>query len=256
MLKPLFAEVGLLYIIMATYWALLADELKVRIWGDSVYATDQTFSNLLQAVSQVAFLPLFHRLRQLLHEKQQRVHQMQSFELAKVDCTVPSDREFIYMSILDWYGSEEGFEQYVRGPLADELVRPFTQIDFPAVYWLMTLTPVIGMGLDFWLNEILRRSNPDPLQAFLAWVIATPLTFMNVLHLCYYLCDCLRPGPGILDFVKSLLVWLVLLFGTSMMFQQHGLLGFGVHVTLAACAAHVAINFLLRWAMRSRKCSK
>ena len=190
------------------------------------------------------FVLLVHMLRRLFHEKRQLIENMKSFELANVSCRVASDRDFIYAGIREWYGSEEAFEQYVKGPLYDELAFPFRKSHFPAVYWLMLMTPVLSAEVDYWLAGL---ESFDLYISFLAYVVAASLLSMNLLSLGLLLCDVFaRPAAGIWDYGKTLLIWLLLglgLYGLNL--QTDLILRESREVALGVCAAQAVACFLL-----------
>lgn len=65
---------------------------------------------------------LVHLLRFYMSEKYQLLMDLKHFDLRKVFCRTEFDKNFIYSAISDWYGSEDAFMRYVRGPLREELL--------------------------------------------------------------------------------------------------------------------------------------
>ena len=248
-MKPLFLEVGLLHVIFATYLLLLTDEVKVRVYGDAGDENDW-LAQCLTIVSFLPFLPLLRSLCQLCREKNRLIYEMRNFELAKVSCRVSSDRNFIYAGIREWYGSEEAFEEYVRHELSEELTGTFLRWDFPAVYWLLMVTPMITAGVDLWLQRVavLKASTQVAIEEFLGWVFLVPLTFVNILQLCFVLCDLAATRCGICRYdlyAKAMSIWLLmgLLF---VLLSQATLDQLPVEMVIFVCACNLLVFFLLR----------
>ncbi|CAJ1376869.1 unnamed protein product [Effrenium voratum] len=68
------------------------------------------------------------------------------FSLSNVQSRLEKDREFIYKSINDWYGSEEAFTEHVRGPLKKELLA--STADLPVQYSFLMVLPFFSVSLD------------------------------------------------------------------------------------------------------------
>ncbi|CAE7786123.1 unnamed protein product [Symbiodinium necroappetens] len=148
----------------------------------------------------------------MCYEKRQMISALRTFDLAKVDCKVPRDKDFIYEGIRMWYRSPEGFEEYVRGPLADELTEPFFFLTLPMVYWAMAMTPVVSAEMDVWLPALQQGMSTDKaVAAFLVLVLTAPLFCMNIMQLILFLCEHLSSKPaGFLEYCKTMLVWLIM----------------------------------------------
>mmetsp|Transcript_22502 Transcript_22502/g.53032 ORF Transcript_22502/g.53032 Transcript_22502/m.53032 type:complete len:547 (-) Transcript_22502:87-1727(-) len=211
LLKPLFLEMGLLSVILAIYFFVIVEDIKVRFLGNRSY--DMSWIPLvLTCCSLLPFLLLLHGLRRMCYEKRQMISALRTFDLAKVDCKVPGDKDFIYEGIRMWYRSPEGFEEYVRGPLADELTEPFFFLTLPLVYWAMAMTPVVSAEMDVWLPTLQQGLSADEaVAAFLVLVITAPLFCMNIMQLILFLCEHLSSKPaGFLEYCKTILVWLIM----------------------------------------------
>ncbi|CAE7555658.1 unnamed protein product [Symbiodinium natans] len=253
-LKPLYLEVGLLYLILANYMFALIEEGRVRVAGDPAW--DDWSVIVVRVGTTLPYALLIHGLRRLLHEKHRLMENIRCFELAKVSCRLQSDRDFIYTGIREWYGSEEAFEQYVRGPLYDELIRPFRRSDFPAVYWLMAMTPVFASYVDLWLtrNRVSVLSGLDHFQQFMELFVANSVAFMNLMVLTFLLCYCLAlPAAGMCDFGKTLLAWLLLIMGLGAAVLQSDIMSTW-EVTVGMSAAQVVACVFLRWVVQRFDC--
>ena len=80
---------------------------------------------LLKLIRLLRLSPIFllvHLLRFYMSEKYKLLSDLRHFDLEKVFCRTEFDRSFIYSAIRHWYGSEETFMRYVRGPLRQELL--------------------------------------------------------------------------------------------------------------------------------------
>ena len=98
-----------------------------------------------------AFLPLcmvFHFLRKNLLAKRELFAELRNFDLNKVACKREFDWKFIYSAIEEWYGSQEAFTAFVRGPLKEELLAKQADTRLPLKYTLIILTPVLSVGMD------------------------------------------------------------------------------------------------------------
>ncbi|CAE7344986.1 Pol [Symbiodinium natans] len=251
-LKPLYLEVGLLYVILANYIVVLVEEARVRYAEDEAWDVDGWWVLARVSIS-IPYALLLHGLRRLCHEKRHLIENIRRFELAKVSCRLKSDRDFIYAGIREWYGSEEAFEQYVRGTLYDELVHPFRRSDFPAVYWLMAMTTLFANQVDIWVTNYRNTSSVSSglyqFRRFLALVVADPLTGINGMSYTFFLCDYLaRPAAGMCDYGKTVLVWSVLMLGTYGWLLQSDIMAASerIEVTIAICAAQAVAYVFLR----------
>ena len=250
MLKPLYVEVGLLYVILVNYMFTLIEEGRVRVAGDPAW--DDWSVIIVRVGTTLPYALMIHGFRRLLHEKHRLMENIRCFELAKVSCRLESDRDFIYTGIREWYGSEEAFEQYVRGPLYDELIRPFRRSTFPAVYWLMAMTPVLASYVDLWLvrNRVSVLSGLDHFLQFLELFVADAVTLMNLMVLTFLLCYCFAgPAAGMCDCGKTLLVWLLLIMGLFAAVLQSDIMSTW-EVIVGISAAQVVAGVFLRWVVQ------
>ena len=150
-LKPLFVEtcvaVGLVFIYLQ----------KFMNWAFHTIGWPDTLSLVLRLIATLAFT---HYFRELLYTRCQLINDLRNFELTHVNCGSDFDRDFIYAGIEAWYGSSASFTEYVRGPLADELAKPFSKFRVSRAYWALAATPSVTWEL-CWLLSLIRADASD-----------------------------------------------------------------------------------------------
>jgi hypothetical protein len=119
------------------------------------------------------------------------------------------DRHFILTAIRAWYGSEEAFTAYVRGPLRQELM---CRTSLPIGYALIAAAGPLGATLDIveaWIQggAPARRVLSFFVSAGLGWALCWNLLGLKIL---WRLCDrfAARRKSQLLDFGVSFLVFL------------------------------------------------
>ena len=174
---------------------------------------------ILLAFSPVLFIA--HANRKLMTEKHLTISTLKTFNLTDLQCRLEKDRVFILTAIADWYGSEEAFTEYVKGPLYREVVAAATN-RLPFHYALMTVLIPYSFALDV-LTALLRQG--APLKVLLAEAIASGFGSVLVwqlvaLKLLWVLCDrwAAPRSSCVLDCAVSLSIFLVyytcVLFGS------------------------------------------
>ena len=113
---------------------------------------------------------LVHANRKLMREEKALKESLESFDLNKVECHSDADRAFVSMAIRAWYGSEESFTEYVRGPLREELLA--AREDLPLYYGLIIAFSPLCMVVDIVIGMIHAGA---PLDAVLAEFIGLGL---------------------------------------------------------------------------------
>ena len=150
-LKPLFVEtcvaVGLVFIYLQIFMNWTFHNIG---WPDT----------LSLAVRLIASLAFTHYCRELLYTRCQLINDLRNFELEHVNCGSDFDRDFIYAGIEAWYGSSASFTEYVRGPLADELAKPFSKFRVSRAYWALAATPSASWEL-CWSLSLIRADASD-----------------------------------------------------------------------------------------------
>ena len=82
-----------------------------------------------------------------MREEQQLTESLENFDLQNVQCHSAADRAFVHLAISAWYGSEEAFTEYVRGPLRKELMAA-SGVDLPFSYALLIVISPFCMAVD------------------------------------------------------------------------------------------------------------
>ena len=102
------------------------------------------------ALANLSFLPgvlFIHTNRRFMREEQQLTESLENFDLQNVQCHSAADRAFVHLAISAWYGSEEAFTEYVRGPLRKELMAA-SGVDLPFSYALLIVISPFCMAVD------------------------------------------------------------------------------------------------------------
>eukprot|EP00913_Durusdinium_trenchii_P021170 g19891.t1 len=150
---------------------------------------------------------------------------LSNFKLSEAECRNDFDREFIYSGIIQWYGSLEAFTAYVRKSLRMELIGcAYFQLRIPPGYLLLICIGPVSASLEGFL-ALLKLGDTEfggmmkgeaPAEVLMRYligrVLATDLCWqLFALKLMLTLCDTLgaRPWPGLLNCVKSLLIFMV-----------------------------------------------
>ena len=97
-----------------------------------------------------------HIMRRNLHQKQTLIESLQQYKLSSSHCRMDFDREYVYQAITTWYGSPEGFEEFVQGPLRQELTE-MSRLRLPLSFTLLILLPVISVGVEEVSGFLLRN---------------------------------------------------------------------------------------------------
>ena len=91
-------------------------------------------SRLPVAVGVCAFYPGAHIVRRGYQQQEQMFRSLAEFDLNSMSCTNDFDQRFILSAVCQWYGSLEGFTDYVRGPLKEELTQSVVLARVPLQY--------------------------------------------------------------------------------------------------------------------------
>ena len=67
-------------------------------------------------------------------------------------CASEFDRSFILSAIEAWYGTRENFQNYVRGPLREQLLQLFPSPHLPCSYVALILCSMMAYSLDIGLS--------------------------------------------------------------------------------------------------------
>eukprot|EP00435_Cladocopium_sp_Y103_P013215 s1548_g3.t1 len=89
-------------------------------------------------------------LKVLWAKKRQAIADLRDFTLSEVVCGDETfDRPFVCSAIKGWYGSLDGFTDFVRGPLRQDLLNDFSTVHLPFAYYFMIASPFFGRYLDY-----------------------------------------------------------------------------------------------------------
>ena len=180
--------------------------------------TFQSMSFIPVMVCLSGALPGVHGIRKSYKEQKHSLQTIKAFQLDKVSCSNAEDRKFILSAIMDWYGGPKEFEEYVRGPLREELMQVISKSRVPLSYCGLALTPVVGMSVDMLVAMWVAKAPADILLTFLASEILLAY-ILNVLFvkLLFKLCQVFAEPfveHCIMDWVQTaavLLSWAALL---------------------------------------------
>ncbi|CAE7729621.1 unnamed protein product [Symbiodinium sp. CCMP2592] len=207
--RPLFVEIQALWWLLGYHIAgcITAVWLNVDLpWGGISYL-----------VASSPFIFICHRNRKHMREKRELFQHLQHFRLEDAKCRMASDREFILASIKQWYGSEEAFVEYVRGPLQQELLE--SGADIPLSYCLLMVLAFVSLSLDTKTGVIIARV---PLSPQLPHLMAHDigyicLWFMLGLKISWRLTERFAAATSnrLLDFAVSFLLYLMGFLGWS-----------------------------------------
>ena len=130
-------------------------------WGGTFYL-----------IATTPFIFICHQNRKYMREKNELFLHLQQFRLEDAKCRMESDRKFIHTSIRQWYGSEEAFVEYVRGPLQQELLA--SGADIPFSYCLLMVLAFFSISIDTKMAAIMANV---PLPAQLPHFIANDVGY-------------------------------------------------------------------------------
>ncbi|CAJ1403094.1 unnamed protein product [Effrenium voratum] len=95
--------------------------------------------------------PSVHATRKHMREKHALISQLKNFDVHSTDCRLEKDREFIFSAIQSWYGSLDAFNEHVRGPLREELLKD-SKTELPLSYAFLICSVPSGISLDLALS--------------------------------------------------------------------------------------------------------
>lgn len=144
----------------------LARSKKLLILWSQPYAVSFTPEYFWVAMpfALVPQLVAAHFLRRLISQKHRLIESMANFDVDKAECREEFDRKFVMTAIDAWYGSREAFNQYVQGPVRDELLQKrSTQI--PSAYFLLLIAAVSAPSFEVFIGFCL-----DGFPADVLWI--------------------------------------------------------------------------------------
>ena len=81
-------------------------------------------------------------------EQEQISRSLSDFDVNELQCLSDFDKSFIHCAVVQWYGSLDEFNMFVRGPLKDEIVQMMLLSRVPLHYIILSVSPVAGFQLD------------------------------------------------------------------------------------------------------------
>ncbi|CAE7775306.1 unnamed protein product [Symbiodinium sp. CCMP2456] len=250
LVRPLFVEIQALWWLLGYHTAgcITAVWLNLGLpWGGISYL-----------VASSPFIFICHRNRKHMREKHELFQHLRHFRLEDAKCRMASDREFVLASIKQWYGSEEAFVEYVRGPLQQELLK--SGADIPLSYCLLMVLAFVSISLDTKTGVLMAKV---PLSAQLPHLMAHDigyifLWFMLGLKITWRFTELFAVATShrLLDYAVSFLLYLTCFLGWSwvggeLMLVALTSLWLSTAWILAMLAVLTAIHF--RWFVRARQ---
>jgi len=193
----------------------------------------------------------FHSIRASMQEKHALISQLEEFDVGKAECRMQEDKELILAAINAWYGSEQRFTEYVRGPLREELLKSASSAHLPLSYAVLMCTGAWSSSLDS-RAAVIQAGGPVHalLSTSLIWLVVT-------FKVAWYLCDILAaPGSTRLEnWVRTTLVYLGTLaffFAGFMLFMEIDKMGIVGTICNAIC--QVALVLLVYGRYNTLRC--
>lgn len=204
---PVFVEFTVLICVLSNYGVSFVF-LTIRVHSVSGLG----FLILCLLAGTVPILVALHYLRNYFAMKLKLVGDLEHFVLDRVDCASDFDRSFIYGAIRLWYGSEEAFEAFVRGPLREELLSNVVTREMLPGYSVLVAMPFWSLSLDFIVSFYAGGLPPeDVLSLFFAFSMGLCVCWASLsLKLILYVCDRLSvPKGGLRGYMLTLLAYVI-----------------------------------------------
>ncbi|CAJ1369219.1 unnamed protein product [Effrenium voratum] len=242
--SPLFVEQAVFilaitgYISTGVFWVSLGN--KEQIGGGILWVYVLAFGPLYVAM---------HFLRKNIMAKHQLLWQLESFDVDQAQCRTAFDKEFIYRAIAAWYGSPQRFNEYVRGPLRQELLGK-SATGFPWYYGLFVTSASMSISIDVMLGHYLGGAPPERVGAhFFSDTLGMNCFWtLFTLKIILLMCDRLAMAcckSVLLDYLQSLLVCAVHtgIYFLGLVLGKRAYEG-GIHWSLAWCGFAFTLVFL------------
>ncbi|CAJ1395733.1 unnamed protein product [Effrenium voratum] len=211
-LAPLFVELTALLL-----WAVAFCAAVLSFAVSFVQSPMNQLAWLAIPFALVPQLLATHFLRRLISQKHRLTEELANFYVAKAECQLDFDRQFIMTAIDAWYGSEKAFNTYVQGPLREELLSMRSD-QIPSVYFLLFYSIVMTPSLEVFIGMCL---DGYPLDVLWARVLAQHIGFsfasqMVSFKVLIYLCDRFATArfggscpvlEGLIDFLQSVVIF-------------------------------------------------
>mmetsp|Transcript_68695 Transcript_68695/g.161595 ORF Transcript_68695/g.161595 Transcript_68695/m.161595 type:complete len:532 (-) Transcript_68695:32-1627(-) len=209
---PLFVERCAVMMLLVSWCILLVLMYVVSRRDDT--SGQQTHALWYTVIILPFFTVAVHALRLNYREKRQLVSELEHFDFDTARCSLDFDRAFILSAVEGWFGSKEGFEDFVRGPLREELLSLIPVGHFPHRYMAMFVSSAIAWTLDSSLSLYISGADGQGLLFYtVSYLAGCVCSVPNVAHSILYLSDrsSERGQSLMLDWLKSLAVLLSVL---------------------------------------------
>merc|ERR1719453_577223 len=137
----------------------------------ALLTTDEEAKQVLLLVrnlqSWVCMIIFGHCARKVMREKDQLREALANFDINKAECREQKDAEYIHGAVKEWYGSEDAFNQYVRGDFREDILSrlQFGARGWPWHYIVAMCIPGMGMNLDILMAMIKDGTSPPVVYA-------------------------------------------------------------------------------------------
>eukprot|EP00439_Symbiodinium_sp_Y106_P023591 s1645_g2.t2 len=178
--QPLFIERDILASWLGTYLLVSAVVLFIASGAGRNSSTRVVFLSICC----LGLLPAVHYVRKGYREQEQISRSLSDFDVNELQCLSDFDKSFIHSAVVQWYGSLDEFNMFVRGPLKDEIVQMMLLSRVPLHYIILSVSPVAGFQLDL-LAGLLAAGLP--FEAWGKWLFGQLLA-LNMLVVCEAKC--------------------------------------------------------------------
>ncbi|CAE7438420.1 unnamed protein product [Symbiodinium sp. CCMP2592] len=96
----------------------------------------------------LGLLPAVHYVRKGYREQEQISQSLSEFDVSALQCFSDFDKRFIHSAVMQWYGSLDEFNVFVRGPLKEEILQTMLLSRVPLHLIIVAMSPVVGIQLD------------------------------------------------------------------------------------------------------------
>mmetsp|Transcript_60167 Transcript_60167/g.134234 ORF Transcript_60167/g.134234 Transcript_60167/m.134234 type:complete len:522 (+) Transcript_60167:2-1567(+) len=148
-LKPLYIEAGVLALICGGHFAGLL------IWTSFALNLQNSVRVLAIASPLLPVYVLIHLMRVNTRAKHILLEELRGFDLSRALCRSDFDKEFVHAAIVEWYGSQDAFTEYVRGELCDEMLGVESEsVTMPLPYLIISATASVTSSFNSALSML------------------------------------------------------------------------------------------------------